>query len=104
METLCYTWPFVKLKSTERKHMANIVTMEIAYNIRIFIQLSAKQQNIYKQYGLTKIVTPNEQVPERPQINNLNTVQLPVTDNKARRQWNKNCAEKNIKKDKTLPK
>lgn len=27
--------------------MANIVTMEIAYNIRIFIQLSAKQQNIY---------------------------------------------------------
>lgn len=44
--------------------MANIVTMEIAYNIRIFIQLSAKQQNIYKQYSMTKIVTPNEQVPE----------------------------------------
>ena len=52
-----------------------------------------------------KNVTPNEQVPERPQINKLNTVQLPVTDNKPRQQWNINCAEKNIlKKDETLSK
>lgn len=64
--------------------MENIVTMEIAYNIRIFIQLSAKQQNIYN--SMTKVVTPNEQVPERPQINNLNTVQLPMSDNKLGRQ------------------
>lgn len=76
--------------------MANIVTMEIVYNIRIFIQLSAKQQNIYNSTVWQK--NGSEQVPERPQINNLNTVQLPVTDNKARRQWNKNCAEKNIKR------
>ena len=65
--------------------MENILTVEIAYIIRIFIQLSAKQKNIYNiQYD--KIVTPNEEVPERPQINNLNTVKLPVTDNKPRRQ------------------
>lgn len=30
-----------------KKSHKNIVTMEIAYNIRIFIQLSAKQQRIY---------------------------------------------------------
>lgn len=35
---------------------------------------------------MANIVTPNEKVPERPQINNLNTGQLPVTDNKPRRQ------------------
>lgn len=48
------------------------------------------------------MVTPNEQVPERPQINNLNTVQLPVTDNRPRNSKTK-TAEKNIK-NKTLSK
>ena len=71
--------------------------MEIAYNIRIFIQLSAKQQNIYNSTAWQK-KCDTKWVPERPQINKLNTVQLPVTDNKPRRQWNINCAEKNIKK------
>lgn len=59
-------------------------TIEIAYNIRIFIQISAKQQSIYNRV-VQQIVTPNEQEPERPQINNLNTVQLPVADIKAKK-------------------
>lgn len=33
---------------------------------------------------MTKIVTPNEQVPERLKINKLNTVQLPVAGIKPR--------------------
>lgn len=76
--------------------MSDIVTMEIAYNIRIFIQLSAKQQNIYNKFD--KTVTSNEQVPERPQINNLNTVQLPVCDNKPNKQRNRKLCSENIKR------
>lgn len=64
--------------------MAAVDTIEIAYNIRIFIQLSAKQQSIYNRV-IQQIMTPNEREPERPQINNLNTVQLPVSDIKAKK-------------------
>lgn len=42
-----------------RKLMAAVDTIEIAYNIRIFIQLSAKQQSIYNRV-IQQIVTPNE--------------------------------------------
>lgn len=63
----------------EEKLTTSVHTIEIAYNIRIFIQLSAKQQSIYNRVE-QQIVTPNERESERPQINNLNTVQLPVSD------------------------
>lgn len=64
--------------------MTAVDTIEIAYNIRIFIQLSAKQQSIYNRV-VRQIATPNEQEPERPQINNLNTVQLPEAGIKAKK-------------------
>lgn len=71
-------------------HMTDVDTIEIAYNIRIFIQLSAKQQSIYNRV-VRQNVTPNEQEPERPQINNLNTVQLPVADIKAKKTEQRLC-------------
>lgn len=73
--------------------MTAVDTIEIAYNIRIFIQLSAKQQSIYNRV-VRQIATPNEQEPERPQINNLNTVQLPEADIKAKNSGTKTVLKK----------
>lgn len=53
---------------------------------------------------MTKTVTQNEPVPERPQINKLNTVQLLVTDNKTKKTVRQNQCGKKYKKDKTLSK
>lgn len=55
--------------------------MELAYNIRIFISVSAKQQNInitYDRNGNIKMVKYLKEL----KLNILSTVQLPVDGNK----------------------
>lgn len=83
--------------------MAAVDTIEIAYNIRIFIQLSAKQQSIYNRV-IQQIVTPNEREPKRPQINNLNTVQLPVSDIKAKKDSRTKTVLRKIEKGQDITK